>query len=99
MALGRKTGGRKRGTINKRTADSQDRAERVLLMIESDFLEKDIKQLSASQRMQLYSDMLEYRLPKLSRAEIKTQNETYNYNVNLSPEEAKKISKGLLDEY
>lgn len=44
-----------------------ERAERVLQILEGDHLDKDIKKLTASQRVLLYCDMLEYVAPKLSR--------------------------------
>jgi hypothetical protein len=74
---GVKTGGRRKGTPNKRTAEEIDRANRVLQLIESEYLESDIKKLTPAQRMQLYSDMMEYKVPKLSRTELKggTSNE------------------------
>lgn len=67
---GTKTGGRKKGSINRKTAEEMDRAGRVLDLIESKYLEKDIKDLSAHQRMMLYSDMMEYKAPKLSRQTV-----------------------------
>lgn len=71
MPQGKKYGGRKRGTPNKKTAESISRAEKVLRLIESKHIASDIKALTASQRMILYSSMLEYVSPKLSRQEIK----------------------------
>jgi Cdc6-like AAA superfamily ATPase len=67
---GIKTGGRKKGSINKKSAEEIDRAGRVLDLIESKYLEKDIKDLSAHQRMMLYADMMEYKAPKLSRQTV-----------------------------
>lgn len=71
MAKGEKTGGRIRGTPNKKTAEALSRAERVLQLIEKDYFEKDIKTISSAQRLDLYSSMLEYVAPKLSRQEIR----------------------------
>lgn len=68
---GVKTGGRIKGTPNKKTADVLDRVSRVLELIESNHLENDIKKLTPGQRMTLYSDLLEYKAPKLSRTELK----------------------------
>lgn len=68
---GVKSGGRTKGTPNKKTADVLDRVSRVLELIESDHLEKDIKKLTPGQRMTLYADLLEYKAPKLSRTELK----------------------------
>lgn len=68
---GVKTGGRIKGvSVNKTTKEEKDRAGRVLHMIESQHLEKDIKKLSPYQRMILYMDMMEYKAPKLSRTTI-----------------------------
>lgn len=64
---GIKTGGRIKGTPNKKTAAQITRAERVLRLIETQYLEKDIKSLTAGQRMILYADMMEYVVPKLAR--------------------------------
>ena len=64
---GTKTGGRKKGSINKKPAEEIDRAGRVLQFIDSKYLEKDIAALTPNQRMMLYSDMMEYKAPKLQR--------------------------------
>ena len=68
---GVKSGGRTKGTPNKKTADVLDRVSHVLEIIESNHLESDIKKLTPGQRMTLYSDLLEYKAPKLSRTELK----------------------------
>lgn len=68
---GIKSGGRTKGTLNRKTAEEIDRATRVLELIESEYLEADIKKLTPAQRMILYSDMMEYKVPKLSRTELK----------------------------
>lgn len=70
MPSGKKYGGRKSGTPNKKTKAAISRAENVLLIIERKFFKEDIEKLSPAQRMQLYGDMLEYVSPKLSRQEI-----------------------------
>lgn len=67
---GTKTGGRQAGSLNKKTVEEIDRAGRVLDLIESKYLDKDIAKLSANQRMLLYSDMMEYKAPKLSRTTL-----------------------------
>lgn len=74
---GTKTGGRSKGTPNKKTADVIDRITRVLEVLESKYLDEDIKKLTAAQRVILYTDLLEYKAPKLSRTEFKgdTKNE------------------------
>ena len=73
MPTGAKFGGRTKGTLNRKTAESITRAERVVRLIESTYLEKDIKALTPGQRMMLFSDMLEYCSPKLSRQEVTGQ--------------------------
>jgi hypothetical protein len=74
MAYGFKTGGRQVGTTNKVTIEQRDRAEKLLQLIESKYLEQDIAQLSPNQRAQLYRDILEYRQPKLSRTIVSDPN-------------------------
>jgi len=71
MAYGQKTGGRTKGTPNKDTAEKKERAERILQIIETEYFDQDIKKLTSAQRLDLYSSMLEYVLPKLSRQELK----------------------------
>jgi len=73
---GTKTGGRSKGTPNKNTAQIQERAERVLKMIERDYIEDDIEKLTSGQRMQLYADMMEYVVPKLARVSHEGQTDT-----------------------
>ena len=70
MAIGVKTGGRKKGSVNKRTAAQRSRAEIILALIDEKYFEKDIKKLSSSQRMILYASMMEYVAPKLSRTTL-----------------------------
>lgn len=67
---GIKTGGRRKGSLNKKTLEEIDRAGRVLDIIESKYLEKDITKLTPNQRMMLYADMMEYKAPKLSRMTV-----------------------------
>lgn len=67
---GIKSGGRQKGSLNKNTVEEKDRAARVLDLIEAEFLEDDIRALSPHQRMMLYSDMMEYKSPKLARTTI-----------------------------
>jgi hypothetical protein len=70
MPRGAKYGGRTKGTPNKKTVEAISRAEKILQLIEAEYFEEDIKAISSAQRITLYSDMLEYVAPKLSRAEI-----------------------------
>lgn len=77
MAIGKKTGGRLKGTVNKKTAIQKSRAEKILQLIDDQYFEKDIKRLTPGQRMDLYASMMEYVAPKLSRTAISggTKNE------------------------
>ena len=80
MQKRKKIGGRVKGTPNKKTADVINRAERILRLIETKYFDKDIAKISSAQRMILYSDMLEYVAPKLSRQEI---NGSINNKISL----------------
>jgi hypothetical protein len=65
-----KTGGRVAGVPNKRTVEALNRAEKILQLIESNYIEDDITNLSPGQRMDLYQNLLEYTMPKLSRTDL-----------------------------
>jgi hypothetical protein len=71
MATGFKSGGRKKGTPNKKTAEQLSRAEKILQLIEDHYFKNDIKKLTSFQRINLYTSMLEYVAPKLSRTEVR----------------------------
>lgn len=73
---GIKSGGRQKGSLNKKTQAMMERAERVLKMIERDYLDDDIEKLTSSQRMMLYADMMEYVVPKLARVSHEGQTDT-----------------------
>lgn len=62
-----KTGGRKKGTENKRTVEARNRAEYILSYIDKNTLDKDLRTATSSTRLSLYSDMLEYVMPKKAR--------------------------------
>lgn len=66
---GTPSGGRKKGSLNKRTQETRDRIAKVLALIESQYLDEDIKKLTATQRLSFYSDLIEYAVPKLARVE------------------------------
>ncbi len=98
---GTKTGGRGKGSLNKKTAEERDRAGRVLKLIETKYLAKDIKQLSPHQRTMLYCDMMEYKAPKLSRTEhIGDPEKPIEMNVasGLTFEQLYKLKYGQLPE-
>jgi hypothetical protein len=66
---GVKSGGRQKGSLNKKTVAQLSRAEKVLEIIEAKYLATDIKKLTSNQRVLLFADMLEYTAPKLSRVD------------------------------
>jgi hypothetical protein len=76
---GVKSGGRKKGSLNKKTQEQKNRAERVLNIIDKKYLAKDITLLTSAQRMQLYASMMEFVSPKLQRIDAKVA-----ANVNLA---------------
>jgi hypothetical protein len=73
----KKFGGRTKGTPNKATVEQKQRAERLLQVIETDYLDADIKKLTPLQRSNLYLGLMEYTLPKLRRVDG-------NLNANIS---------------
>lgn len=63
-----KTGGRKKGTVNKKTSEILKSIEYVLGLLQEN-IEKDIKQLSPNERTRMWDNLQEYIRPKLSRVE------------------------------
>lgn len=59
------TAGRKKGVVNKRTAEANDILERAMLEL-SGTLEQDVAAVNASRRLQLLTDLFNYAKPKLS---------------------------------
>lgn len=74
---GQKFGGRKKGTPNKDTAQLRERIENLLEDNWDEILE-DMKQLSPKDRIDTYTKLLEYALPKLSRMEASIENDMLN---------------------
>lgn len=72
-----KKGGRAKGGMNKKTIDQKERAESLMKIIESNYLETDLKKLSSLQRCNLYLGLMEYVAPKLRRVDG-------NLNANIS---------------
>lgn len=68
-----KTGGRTKGTINKKTAAMQASLELVMNALEGTILD-DLTNVNPSRRLQLYTDLMNYIKPKLSS----TKNENDN---------------------
>lgn len=65
---GKKFGGRKKGTPNKETKELRERIS-ALLESEWETILRDLKTLTPKERIDTYTKLLEYSLPKLSRAE------------------------------
>jgi hypothetical protein len=65
---GKKFGGRKKGTPNKDTAILRERID-ALLQDEWDNILTDLKELKPKERIDVFTTLLEYSLPKLSRTE------------------------------
>ena len=65
----KKTGGRKKGTANKKTAENKDRVNKILGYIDEQYLIEDIDNLSSSERVKTYVSLMEYVMPKLARRE------------------------------
>jgi hypothetical protein len=60
-----KTGGRAKGTPNKKTAEANEILHRAMMEL-SGTLEDDVKAVNASRRLQLLTDLFNYAKPKLS---------------------------------
>lgn len=64
-----KTGGRQKGTPNKRTKEQLERVEWALSVLDGT-LEKDIKAMSETERVKLWAVLQEFVRPKLSRTTL-----------------------------
>ena len=71
---GKKYGGRKKGTPNKETAALRERVGK-LLDDNWDKIEKDLEEVTGKERLDIYTKLLEYALPKLSRVELEQDEE------------------------
>lgn len=95
MAIGTKTGGRKKGVPNKSTNPAtRDRVEKLLTILD-ETIEEDVRALKGPQKAVLYERLMEYKAPKLARTEHTGQVITENYNVELTAEEMKNIKNTL----
>ena len=64
-----KTGGKKKGTPNKRTESILKRIEYVLSILDTT-IETDIAELKEVERAKMWQDLQEYIRPKLARTEL-----------------------------
>ncbi len=69
MAIGRKTGGRKKGTPNKTTADLKSWISQ-LLDNNRDQIEADMAELSPAKRIEIFEKFAAYVVPKQSTQHI-----------------------------
>jgi len=87
MAKGIKTGGRKKGTPNKITAEIK---ELITEFINGNFeqMQKDFESLDSRERVKFYIDLLPYALPKLRAVETTDNTEQKNKIIfqNISKE-------------
>jgi hypothetical protein len=93
---GRKYGGRKTGTPNKDTSKLRERIE-LLLEDNWDKVLEDIEGLNPKERIDIYTRLLEYALPKLSRVEAKIDSDELQGQLqdlsSLTDEELEILSK------
>ena len=73
MALGRKTGGRQKGSQNKTTAVTKEMVIEVLSTMHGE-LPKKLAELEAKDFVSCYAKLMEFVLPKPQRVEIEQSN-------------------------
>jgi hypothetical protein len=64
-----KTGGKKKGVVNKKTQEAAMRVEYVLSLLE-ETIEDDIKLIEPKERVKMWDNLQEYIRPKMQRTEI-----------------------------
>lgn len=69
MAIGRKTGGRQKGTPNKATGTQRDFIRGVIDEMQPNIM-RDIKMLDPKDRLGIYLKLTEFVLPKLSAVDM-----------------------------
>ena len=92
-----KSGGRKRGTPNKVTADMK---ERIKQFVEAEFesVAKDFKSLDPRDRIQLFEKFLNYILPRQTSANVTAEVTEVN-DAKITPQEAAEFIKELTKDY
>ena len=77
-------GGRKKGSINKKTKEFQAALDFVSNTLEDTIL-TDIQSVSPSRRLQLYTDLMNYSRPKLSSTRNENDNKfSGGLDINIS---------------
>jgi hypothetical protein len=61
--------GRPKGSLNKKTVENREIINDVLGYIKTEYLYKDIDNLSSIERMKMFVALMEYTTPKLARQE------------------------------
>lgn len=70
MATGQKTGGRKKGTPNKKTTEVRDKISDLLGQYKQDQMVEDFMELRAGERLKLFASLSEFLAPKLNRTTV-----------------------------
>ena len=73
---GKKFGGRKKGTPNKDTKQLREKIE-ALLTDNWEQINEDLKEVTPKERIDAYTKLLEYSVPKLNRTELKGENSRF----------------------
>ena len=104
MAIGVKTGGRTKGTVNKTTAELR---EKFSLLLDNNFdkLQSDIDLLEPKDRIKTILELAKFVVPTLRAIELSTENENginpvvINLGNGISPEEIRHIQAELEKKY
>lgn len=75
MAAGMKTGGRRKGTPNKKTAEIKDKIADLLGQYQQDQMFDDFMYLRPSERLKLFASLSEFLAPKLNRTTVEKDEE------------------------
>lgn len=70
MARGKKTGGRKKGTLNKATIEVKDKIADLIEEYSQEQMLADFMELKASERLKLFASLAEFLAPKQNRTTI-----------------------------
>ena len=74
MAIGKKTGGRTKGTTNKNTAPIKAKVAQLLSEYSIDQMKSDLDSISPTERLKIVSGLIGFVLPK-------KQTEDINYEI------------------
>ena len=86
----KKTGGRKKGTVNKNTVQIKAKVEKLLEEYYTfDMMKADLALLSPKDRLGVITGLIEYIIPKQQRKELVNE-EGRVFTVNLRPAKKKK---------